>query len=225
VAGGTRILALLTAVVAAGLVAAAAVAAPGDPKLAIKHADQTRAKAILLRTAELPGKGWSSAPVDFGGRNPLCLTKRYSLSKLTVNAQVGTEFTRSVDVGTFLVDSSVRTFVSPKQAANAIKIRSALGVGKCLGRALAAEAPNGSVATSTAEAYSIKGLALPSQGFRIKVTVITGGQKSTVSAVVLSVRHGRVVNELNTLTFGHGWSKENLRSIAALMAKRTAAST
>jgi hypothetical protein len=213
------------AVIAAGLLAAAALAAPGDPKLAIKPADQARAKAILLTKAELPGKGWSSAPVDFGGANPLCLTKRYSLSKLTVSAQAGTEFTRAVDVGTFLVDSSVRTFVTPKQAADAMQIRSALGVGTCLGRALAAEAPNGSVATSTAKPYSVKGLALPSQGFLIKVTVITGGQKSTVTAVVLSFRHGRTVNELNTITLGHGWSKENVRSVAAVVAKRTAAAT
>ena len=141
VAGRTRALALLIAVVVAGLVAAAALAAPGDPKLAIKAADQARAKAILLKKTEVPGKGWTSAPVDFGGVNPLCLTRRYSLSKLTVNAQVGTEFTRSVDTGTFLVDSSVRTFVTPKQAANAIQIRSPLGVGKCLGSALASEAP------------------------------------------------------------------------------------
>ena len=62
--------------------------------------------------------------------------------------------------------------MSPKQAANAMAIRSALGVGKCLGRALAAEAPNGSVATSDARPFAIDGLALKSSGFMITVSVI-----------------------------------------------------
>jgi hypothetical protein len=30
------------------------------------------------------------------------------------------------------------------------------------------------------------------------------------------------VNELNTLTIGHGWSKKKIRSVAAVIAKRTA---
>lgn len=207
------------------LSAAAALAAPGDPRVAIKPADQARAKTFLLKRAELPGTGWTSAPVDFGAANPLCLTKRYSLSKLTVSAQVGTEFTRAVDTGTFLVDSAARTFVSPKQAADAMQIRSDLGVGKCLGRALAAEAPNGSVATSDARPFAIDGLALKSSGFMITVSVITGGQKQKLTAVVLSFRHGRTVNELNALTIGRGWSKAKLRSIAAIIAKRTAGTT
>jgi hypothetical protein len=222
VAGGTRVLVSIVAVIAAAVVAAAALAAPGDPKLAIKPADQARAKAFLLKAAELPGTGWTGTAVDFGRANPLCLTKRYSLSTLTVNAQTGQEFTRSVDVGTFLVDSAVRTFVTPKQAADAVVIRSDIGVGKCLGRALAAEAPNGSVTTSTADPFSIKGLALPSKGFLITVKVIAGGQKSKVTAVVLSFHHGRTVNELNVLTLGRGWSNAKLRSVAAIIAKRTA---
>jgi len=208
--------------VLAGLAATAALAAPGDPKVAIKAGDQARAKAILLKAAELPGKGWTSAPVDFGRANPLCLTKRYSLSKLTVSAQAGTEFTRAVDTGTFLVDSAVRTFLTPKQAANAVQIRSALGVGKCLGQALAAEAPNGSTTTSNVKPFAIKGLALKSNGFLITISVITGGQTQKLTAVVLSFHHGRTVNELNALTLGKGWSKAKLRAVAAIMATRTA---
>jgi hypothetical protein len=213
---------VLTVVAAALAVAAAALAAPGDPRVAIKPADQARAKTILLKKAELPGKGWMGAPVDFGRANPLCLTRRYSLSKLTVSAQVGMEYTRPVDVGTFLVDSAARTFKTPQQAATAVTIRSALGAGRCLGAALAAEAPNGSVATSSVEKFSIDGLALPSQGFLITVKVVTGGQQSKLTGIVLSFRHGRTVNELNTLTIGHGWSPAKLRSVAALVAKRTA---
>jgi hypothetical protein len=223
VAGGTRALALLIAAVAAAFAAATALAAAGDPKVAIKSADQARAKAILLKKAELPGKGWTSVPFDFGRANPLCLTKKYSLAKLTVSAQVGTEFSRSVDVGTFLVDSEARTYVAPQQARQAIAIRSALGVGRCVAAALAAGAPNGAVTATKVKPFSIDGLALPSKGFLITVTVIVGGQKSTVTAVVLAFRHNRTTSELSALSSGHGWSKDKFRSVAALMAKRTAA--
>lgn len=221
-ASRTRALVAALAGVSAALVAATALAAPGDPKLAIKPADQARAKAILLRKTELPGKGWMGAPVDFGRANPLCLTKRYSLSKLTLSAQVGMEYTRPVDVGTFLVDSAARMFVTPKQATTAVALRSALGAGRCLAATLAAEGPNGSVATSSVKKFSVDGLALPSQGFVITVKVVTRGQETTLTAVVLSFRHGRTVNELNALTIGRGWSPAALRSVAAVIAQRTA---
>ena len=142
-----------------------------------------------------------------------------------MSAQVGTEFMRNVDTGTFLVDSAARTFLTPKQAADAVQIRSAVGVGKCLGQALASEAPNGSVTTSGAKPFSIQGLALKSNGLLITVSVITGGKKQKLTAVVLNFRHGRTVNELNALTLGQGWSKAKLRSVAAIIANRTAAAT
>lgn len=221
-AGRTRSLTLLAGLVAAGFAAAIATAAPGDPKLSVKPADQAHARAVLLRKAELPGKGWIAAPVDFGRANPLCLVKHYSLGKLTATGQAGVEFGRRVDSGTFLVDSAARVFRTAAEARTAATIRSKLGVGKCLGAALASEAPNGSFATSSAKAFSISGLALPAKGFTITVDVISGQQRSTLTAVVLDFRRGRTVNELNVLTIGKGWSSASLRSVAAVLARRTA---
>jgi len=223
VAGGTRILAFLMTVGVAVFLAASALAIPGEPKLAFKAADQAHARVVLLKTTELPGKGWKGAKVDFGRANPDCLVKRYSLAKLTATGQAGTEFTRNVGSGTFLVDSIARVFSTSTQAVEAVKIRSQVGVGTCLGKTLASEAPFGSKATSTATAFSLAGLALPSKGFKIVVNVTAGKSKYTLTGAVLEFRRGRTLGELSVLTINDGWSKARLRSVAALAAKHAAA--
>lgn len=210
------------AVVAVAALAVVALAAPGDPKRAIKPADQAHAKTILLRKADVPGKGWHGQPTDFGQVNPSCLVKHYSLSKLTANAEVGIQYTRGVATGTFLVESDVHVFATSGQARVAAGRLSKVGYGRCLGTALAAEAPTGSFATSSAAVLSITGLALPTNGFRITVKVITGGKKSSLTADVLGFRQGRTLTDLSVLTLDKGWSSAKVRSVAATLATRTA---
>jgi hypothetical protein len=224
VAGRTRLLVLTVALGAVAFAAAAALAAPGDPKVAVTKADQAHAKAVLLKTGDLPGKGWTATAVDFGRTNPSCLVKKYSLGKLTATGQAGTEFGRQVQSGTFLVDSAARVFKTEAQAKQALAIRSKLGAGKCLGTVLAAEAPNGAVATSSAKPFSIGGLALPSTGYKVDVRVIVAGKTSHVTAVVLNFRRGRMINELNVLTLDKGWSKSTLHDVAAKVASKTKSS-
>ena len=206
------------------LTAAAALAAPGDPKIDIKPADQKRATTIIAKKAELKGPGWQGAPTDFGRANPKCVIKHYSLGKLTANARVGTEYTRDVDTGTFLVDSDAYVFRTPAEAAFATSRVSDLGYGRCLAQLLVAEAPNGSVATSKTERFAMKGLALPGKGFRIVVTVITGGQTSHLTAHVLGFQHGRTLSSLSVLTLDKGWPDSALQSLAGKVAARTAQS-
>lgn len=221
-AGGTRVIFLVLAVLAAALTAAAALAAPGDPKLDLKPADQKRAKAILVKTAELNGKGWTGSPADFGRANPSCVIKHYSLAKLTANARAGIEYTRAVDTGTFLVDSDAYVFKTPAQAASAASTGADLGYGRCLAAVLRAETPNGSVASSKVKAYSIPGLALPAKGFVITVNVIAGQTKTKLTAHVFNVHKGRSVAMLSILTADSGWSSETVRALAAKVAARTA---
>ena len=127
----TRLLVLAGGLCAAVLTAAAALAAPGDPKVDIKPADQKRATTIIAKKAELKGPGWQGAPTDFGRANPKCVIKHYGLGKLTANARVGTEYTRDVDMGTFLVDSDAYVFRTPAEAAFATSRVSDLGYGRC----------------------------------------------------------------------------------------------
>ena len=221
-AGRTRLTVAAIALLAGGLAANAALGADGEPKLAFTAADQARAKVVLLRKTELPGKGWKAAKVDFARQNPDCLVKHYSLAKLTSTGEAGTEFTRQVDKGTFLVDSIARIFRTSTQAATAVKIRSQLGVGKCLGSTLVSEAPFGAQARSTTKAFVLGGLALAAKGFKIVVKVSMGAQKYTLTGAVLEFRHARTVNELSVLTIDKGWSSASFRMVAALLAKRTA---
>lgn len=204
------------------LAAASALASPGEPKLAISATDQARAKTVLLKTTDLPGKKWKAAKVDFARSQPDCIVKRFSLAKLTTTGQAGTEFTREVDTGTFLVDSIARVFRTSTQAVTAVNVRSQLGVGKCLGKTLVSEAPFGSTATSSAKVFSLTGLALPSKGFKITVKVKSGSQKYTLTGTVLEFRKARTVTEISLLTINKGWSSATLRSVAAQLAKLTA---
>jgi hypothetical protein len=222
VAGVTRSLTVLVVLAAAAFTAAAAFGAAGDPKIVIKPADQAHAKTILLKASEVDGKGWKGTPADFGRANPICVIKHYSLSKLTANAQTGIEFTRPVDTGTFLVDSDAYVFRTPAEAKTAAVTVSKIGYGKCLGAALVSQAPNGSIATSSVKALTVRGLAVPATGFRITVKVITGGKTSVLTADVLAFRHGRAVSTLSALTIDKGWSTAALRSAAGKMASRTA---
>jgi hypothetical protein len=226
VAGGTRALVLVLALAlgAVAFAAAAALGAPGDPKLVAKPADQAHAKAVILTARDLPGKGWDASPVDFGRTNPSCLVKRYNLGKLTATGQAGTEFGRQIATGTFLVDSAARVFQTEAQAKQALTIRSKLGVGKCLGEALKAETPSGTIATSTTKLFTIDGLALPSQGYKVTVKVFSAKKTDTLTAVVLNFRRGRTVNELNVLTLDQGWSKAMLHDVAARVAAKTKSS-
>ena len=213
---------VLAAIGAAALVAASALAVPGEPKVAIVAADQAHARTLLLKKAELPGKRWSGKKVDFGRAQPDCLVKSYSLAKLTVTGQAGTEFTHEVSTGTFLVDSIARVYRTSTQAVIAVKTRTQLGAGKCLGRTLVSEAPFGSKATSSAKVLSLTGLALPSNGFQITVKVTSGKQKYTLTGSVIEFRRARTVTELSVLTIDKGWTKATLHSVAAIVAKRTA---
>src|SRR5689334_15670727 len=98
-----RVLPVLLVTGVAVIAAAGAFAAPGEPKLSIAAADQAHARSVLLKAAELPSTGWKGQKVDFARVQPDCIVKHYSLAKLTTTGQAGTEFTRAVDSGTFLV--------------------------------------------------------------------------------------------------------------------------
>jgi hypothetical protein len=220
VAGRIRLLAIVLALGASAALAAAAMAAPGDPKRVFKAADQSYARTILLRNADVPGKGWHAKATDFGQTNPACLVAHYSLSALTVNAEVGTTYTRAVDTGTFLVESDANVFLTPAQASTASAIFSKLGFARCLASSLVAEVPSGSFATSDVHRVTLAGLATASSAFRIALHVVSSKGKSTLTAVVIGLRRGRAFATLSVLTVGTGWSQSSLRSVAATMATR-----
>ncbi len=207
---------------ASASLAAAALAAPGDPKHAFKPADQAYARTVLLLKADLPGKGWHGKPTDFGQTNPPCLVAHYSLSALTATAEQGTTYTRAVDTGTFLVESDAHVFVTPAQASTASAIFSKLGFARCLASSLVAEVPSGSFATSTVQHVSLTGLATPASELKIVLHIISAKTKSTLTATVIGLRRGRTFVDLSVLTAGSGWSQSVLRSAAAKVATRIA---
>jgi hypothetical protein len=208
----------------AGL-AATALAAPGDPKRAFKPADQAYARTVVLRKADLPGKGWSAKVTNFGGANPACQVAHYSLSALTANAEVGTTFTRAVDTGTFLVESDVHVFLTPAQATRAATTFSSLGFARCLASELVQQVPSGSFATSTVQKHTLTGLAAPATGIKAVLHIVSSKGKSTLTATVLEIRRGRALATLSVLTAGSGWSQADLRAAAAKIASRMATRT
>jgi hypothetical protein len=221
VAGVSRILCFAALIGAAGALAAAALAAPGDPKLALKPADVTYARTIILKPADIKkNTGWAAAATDFGRVNPVCIVKHYSLSKLTATAQVGRTFSRNVGTGTFLVESDVHVFKTPAQAAAATKITSSTGYAHCLGSVLAGEVPAGSFGTFKTKQASLSGLKATATGFEIDVKVVSQQGTTKLTAWVINLRKGRAVGTLSVLTVGKGWTQDDVRAAAATMAAR-----
>jgi hypothetical protein len=221
VAGVSRILCIAALVGAAGALAAAALAAPGDPKLALEPADIAYARTIVLQKADLKkNTGWSTTATDFGRVNPVCVVKHFSLSKLTATAQVGRTFSRNVGTGTFLVESDVHVFKTPAQAATAAKVTSSTGYAKCLGSVLAGEVPAGSYGVASSKALSLSGLKATATGFEIDVKVVNQQGTTRLTAWVINLRKGRALGTLSILTVGKGWTQDDLHAAAATMAAR-----
>jgi hypothetical protein len=221
VAGVSRILCIAALIGAAGALAAGALAAPGDPKLALKPADVAYARTIVLQKADLKkNTGWNATATDFGRVNPVCVVKHFSLSKLTATAQVGRTFSRNVGTGTFLVESDVHVFKTPAQAATAATVTSSTGYAKCLGAVLAGEVPAGSFGKATSKQLSLSGLKATATGFEIDVKVVNQQGTTKLTAWVINLRKGRALGTLSILTVGKGWTQDDLRAAAATMAAR-----
>ncbi len=220
-AGVSRFLSFAAVLGAAAALAAAALAAPGDPKLAVKPADVSYARTIILKPADIKkNTGWAATATDFGRVNPVCVVKHFSLSKLTATAQVGKTYSRNVGTGTFLVESDVHLFKTPAQAATAASVTSSSGYAKCLGSVLAGEVPAGSYGTSTSKAVSLNGLKATATGFEITVKIVNQQGRTTLTAWVIDLRKGRALGTLSVLTVGKGWTQDDIRAAAATMAAR-----
>ena len=220
-AGVSRILSFAAVLGTAGAIAAAALAAPGDPKLAIKPADVAYARTVVLQKTDLKkNTGWSATATDFGRVNPVCVVKHFSLSKLTATAQVGRTYSRQVDTGTFLVESDVHLFKTPAQAATAAKITSSTGYAKCLGSVLAGEVPAGSFGTATSKQVKLSGLKATASGFEVDVKIVNQQGTTKLTAWVIDLRKGRALGTLSVLTVGKGWTQDDIRTAAATMAAR-----
>lgn len=92
---------------------AAPALADSGPKKAYTAADQARAKAIVLRQADLPA-GWKSEPASGGGGNLTCPGFQPKQSDLTKTGHADSSFTRPG--GLVFTASTVGIFESVAQA-------------------------------------------------------------------------------------------------------------
>jgi hypothetical protein len=125
--------ALVPATAVALLVVAVAVSAPGDPKRALKPADQTRAKSLVLRQTELPAGQWKVSRTDFSQANPQCVLRNYRLDSLTETGLVGFDYS-DPGAGTS-IESDASVFVSSSQARRAFATYSQPGFYGCVASA------------------------------------------------------------------------------------------
>jgi len=204
----------------AATLAAAATAAPGDPKLRPKAADQAYARSIVLQKADVPGHGWKGQATQFGRLNPDCVVKHYSLGKLTATAQQGMTYTRPVEPGTFLFESDVYVFVTPAQARTAAGIAAKIGLARCLGSALVTEVPSGSFATKQVRAVTLAGVKNVAGAFKITLQITSAQGRSTLTADVVYLQKGRVLATLSALTSGKGLTPAQIAAAAEKMAAR-----
>jgi hypothetical protein len=205
------LLALVLALVASG----AALAAKGDPQKRITRADQARAKAMLVRPADVPG-----AKVIPAGPDADFYCKALDESDLTLT---GEATGRQLSVGVVLVGSSSRVYRSTADAdASWRRGTSAAGV-RCAATLLRRE-----FAKQGARLVSLRKLAFPRVAartavFRATLTTTTAQGDIPVYLDLIALMHSRAHASVIVGSALVGPPKVEELRLARLVAKRMTA--
>jgi hypothetical protein len=195
-----RALLLPAVLVVAAALASAAVARPDrNPrleKLAIRAADQARARRAVLRRSDV-GASWAPLPTNTGeGAPPTCPGYRPDFSAFTITGRRESAFQQR---GRSIL-SEVEVYVSRADARGDYALSTAPPAARCLGLTLRRELATASVGF-TATVASARRVPAPSVGerraaYRIVVTLEAGGTHVNVYVDVLVFLRGRAIGAL-----------------------------
>jgi hypothetical protein len=190
------VLAAVVLVAAADLVTAASALPGRDPrleKLAIRAADQARAKRAVLRPSEVPA-GWTRLPTNArDDAPPTCPGYRPDFSRFTITGQAESAFQQR---GRSIL-SRVEVYESRADARGDYALGTAPPTARCLGLTLRRQLGAASLGF-TAEVASARQVAAPRLGersaaYRIVVTLSSGSARATVYIDVVVFLQGRAI--------------------------------
>jgi hypothetical protein len=202
----------------AGRTSAGAVSpwAAGDPKRALRPADQERARKAILAKHDLPHGHWTERPTDFTQPNPPCVGKHYGLSAETLTGQTGTVYSGSDQR---LVESDGLVFATAAQAKRAFSVLSSVGLARCNAQsvidAIQGRYKQAIVMLLGAGPYRLGRLDLPARATIATVAIGVKSRRDAGLELVYSVaiRSGRTVAVLS-LARDRPWPETGIRSLA-----------
>ena len=192
--------ALLVALLAAGVLAAAAAAATGDPRARHTVVGEVTARHVLLRKADL-GKRWKASAPPGKPAAGTCKGLRPNLSNLV---EAGYAQAPTFTLGQLAtITQSVRVFATAKQASTAWLRTDSLGLVLCLEQQLqSATFTNAVVRAAGQYRLSFGPLAPHVDGFRVVAAVAPKDEKPfRVYADVLLLGRGATITTVTFLGF------------------------
>lgn len=196
----TRMKVVLAAALA-GLLAASALAATGDPKRAHSLAGMLRAKEALLRRSDFPA-GWKSTPAAPAAGANACKDSRPSFADLT---ETGSAVAPAFSLGSLQqVTQRVRVFANVGQARSAFLRTDTIGLVACLAEQLKG-ASSAKATTSIVGQFRLSPPKVAQQidGFRVvaHTSVPSEHEQFDVYADVVVIRQGATLTTVTMTGF------------------------
>jgi hypothetical protein len=203
---------LAALVIAALVVTGSALAGPGDPKKRITPADQARAKAMLLRPADMPG--FTASPSGPEPSTPYC--KALDESDLTLT---GDGESPDFAAGTVLVSSLSHVYATRAQSDASWRRGTSAAGEKCAREVLRRELAQGG-----AQLVSYRRVTLPRLAERsVSYRAVLAGNGVRAFVEVVYMKHGRaqaaVVLGSALIPFDRAAELRLARLVASRMAK------
>jgi hypothetical protein len=203
----------------AGICAGVAIAAKGDPQKRPTPADQAKARAVVLRQADLPAAPWKaeqSSGNDSG--RPQCRTYHPDFSDLVRTGRFsGLEFTAA---NTIFVSSDASVYAGRDAEAAWSRVVTPKLVA-CIGevvRKAFGKPPAARLIASVRRPFPQ--VTQRAAAYRVTVGVRSQGQTVRAYVDLVLLKHGRVASDLTIIRLGQPFPDAELRRLAALMGKR-----
>ena len=199
-----------------------AYSAPGDPKTDFNASDQAYARTLVLRQSDLPRVSWIAKPTDFSQPNPPCIVEHYSESTLTLTGRAGRTYTQQRGPTLSVIESDAGVFRSASQATADYTTLSKPGLARCFASSLTDNLlPGVTASVQKVQQLTFAGLPAPAHGFLIAVRYHSSQRGDiVVTAVVVTIRHGRAATILSFVRTGTPWPRTLENALVSLAAHR-----
>ena len=202
----------------AGFLAGTALAAQGDPIERHTAADMARARAVVLRPADL-GSGWQGQKPSGGDEQLHCRAFRIDESDLV---ETGDANSQVFTLATFVVSSSASVYRTPAMAAASWRRAVRPGLAACLAedaeRTLSA--PNLRLTRRSAARIAYGNVATQTAAYHLVFSATDGTNVVPLHADVVYIRGGRTLAGIVTVSFVKPFPASVLRRLAVLTGRR-----
>jgi hypothetical protein len=205
-------------VLLAGLLAGSALAAQGDPVERHTAADMARARAVVLRAADL-GAAWKQQKPTGGDRQLQCTGFRVDESDLV---ETGEADSQVFSLATVVVSSSASVYRTAAMAATSWRRAVRPGLAACLAQDAehSLSAPNLKLTRRSAARVPYANVATQTAAYHLVFDATDGTTVVPLHADVVYIRGGRTLTGVVAVSFVSRFPAATLRRLAVLTGRR-----